>query len=474
MSKISAMMDIGKRSMMNSQTALQTVSHNIANKSTEGYSRQRVDVQSATPIGHGNLRIGMGSKAAQVSRVNNSHLEKQILNEGATLGYAGSRSNALARVEEVYNEQVNKGLNKYMGDFFNAFRELSASPENLANRTLVRETSINLSKDFGRVSRQLKDIQNDIDTQVKAEVHRINDMVKEIATLNEKIQTVEISGAVANDERDRQAVVLKNLAEKINIKWAEGDNGMVTVTAGNTALLVSGYNAASLMAKEVPNETDRRGETLQVFFKQNESLPPTDVTGQLTGGALGAALEVRDQDVVGILKDMDEMATTFANQVNAVHTQGFDRYNQKGRNFFVFEGDGFDAASKIRLNEAIKADVGRIVSAAVPGSPGDNRVSNVIANLQYRNAMKNGKSSFDQFYNGIVGKVGVAAEQANNREASQASIVKQLKNLRESISGVSLDEETTKMIEFQKTFDASARLIRTADEMLDTVLSLKR
>ena len=123
MSKISAMMDIGKRSMMNSQTALQTVSHNIANKSTEGFSRQRVEHQTAPPVGSGNLRYGMGARASNITRTNNPYLEKQILSEGSDLGFAESRAGALARVEEVYNEQLNKGLNKYMGDFFNAFRE---------------------------------------------------------------------------------------------------------------------------------------------------------------------------------------------------------------------------------------------------------------------------------------------------------------------------------------------------------------
>lgn len=468
------MMDIGKRSMMNSQTALQTVSHNIANKSTEGYSRQRVDIQSATPVGSGRLRIGMGAQAANVGRTNNPHLEKQILNEGSELGYSQSRAQALSRVEEVYNEQINKGLNKYLGEFFNAFRELASSPENLANRTLVKESAINLTKDFGRVSRQLTEIQKDLNTQITSEVYEINQMTKEIATLNEKIQHVEISGGQPNDERDRRDLLLKKLAEKINIRWAEGDNGMVTVTAGNTALLVSGYNQSELVAKTVSNPQDRKGETLKVFYKQNERLPLADLTNQFNGGALGAALEVRDQDVDGLLNDMDEMASAFAKQINQVHQQGFDRYDQPGMKFFTLESGDFNAAAKIRLNEFISSDVGKIASAANQGSPGDNRVANVIANLQYSNTMRSGKSTFDQFYNGAVGKIGVAADQANNRQESQAGIVKQLKNLRESISGVSLDEETTKMIEFQKTFDASARLIKTADEMLDTVLSLKR
>src|SRR3954465_9686651 len=141
MSKISAMMDVGKRSMMNSQTALQTVGHNIANKSTEGFSRQRVEIQSNSPENHGNYQVGMGARTANVTRINNPYLERQIGEEQSTQGFLGGQSDALMRVEQVYNEQLNKGLNTYMGEFFNSFRELANNPESTATRTLVKDNA---------------------------------------------------------------------------------------------------------------------------------------------------------------------------------------------------------------------------------------------------------------------------------------------------------------------------------------------
>ena len=115
MSRIWSMMDIGKRSMMNSQTALQTVSHNIANKNTEGFSRQRVDFQTAVPTGMGKRRVGNGAWATGVSRTNNSFIEKQLENEGNELGTKQATAESMVRVEQVYNEQQNKGLNKFIG-----------------------------------------------------------------------------------------------------------------------------------------------------------------------------------------------------------------------------------------------------------------------------------------------------------------------------------------------------------------------
>jgi flagellar hook-associated protein 1 FlgK len=133
-----------------------------------------------------------------------------------------------------------------------------------------------------------------------------------------------------------------------------------------------------------------------------------------------------------------------------------------------------DASQFIDLSEAIKRDVGKIATGAIANAPGDNRVANVIANIQNQKSFNRNEDTIDDFYRSMVGQVGVLARTSRMSHEAQRDIHAQLANIRESVSGVSLDEETTKMIEFQKTYDASARLIRTADEMFDTVLSLKR
>ncbi|MGE0527354.1 MAG: flagellar hook-associated protein FlgK, partial [Bdellovibrionales bacterium] len=218
MSKIWSMMDVGRRSLMNSQTSLQTTAHNISNKSTEGYSRQRVEMLTNEPVGSGKLRIGMGARAGVVTRTTNEYLEKQIEREGNNLGYMNARSDMLGRVEQVYNEQVNKGLNHSMGNLFNTFRELSNNPESLATRTQVKEAADFLAKDFHRVNSQLREIQKDADFRIATKVEEINQLTKEIAGLNEKIQVVELNGVPANDERDRRDHLLKQLSEKVNIR----------------------------------------------------------------------------------------------------------------------------------------------------------------------------------------------------------------------------------------------------------------
>ncbi len=468
MAKIHSMMDIGKRSMMNSQTALQTVSHNIANKTTEGYSRQRVEMQSALPIVEGRHQMGMGSRASAVTRTNNPFLEKQLQREQGQMGMLQGREAALTRVEQVFNEQMNKGLNQYVTDFFNGFRELAQNPESLTTRTMVKEAGEALVKDFKRVDQQMSAIQEDVNERVKNEVVEVNKMIREVASLNEKIAEVEVQGIPANDQRDRRDVLLKHINEKIDISYAEGNNGMVAVRTAGNALLVSGFDAYELNTKTSPE-----GMT-EIFFKPNESTPEFRITDRIRGGSIGGALNVRDQVIPDFKDKIDTMAYRLADEVNRAHMEGFDKTGKQGQAFFVLPQDISGAAKNIEMNLAILDDVNKVAAAAKPGAPGDNTVANVISQLQYKEVMDGDTTTIDDFYNTQVGRVGVLTQRAIKSREAQGNIVSQLSTIRESISGVSLDEETTNMLEFQRAFDASARLIKTADEMFDTVLNLKR
>lgn len=474
MSRIWSMMDIGKRSMMNSQTSLQTTAHNIANKNTEGFSRQRVEVQTNVPVGKGKLRIGMGARPGEVTRVNNPYIEKQIEAEGNKLGMMEGRASMLARVEQVYNEQVNKGLNQFMSEFFNSVRELANNPESLATRTMVKESAFYLAKDFQRMDRQLNEIQEDADFRLAATVEEINQITREIANLNEKVQSVELQGVEANDERDRRDLLVKKLSKMINIRYGESDEGQLSITAGNSAVLVSGFSSRDLFTSSTSEKGGKPEGGFDVFYKATEGGTPIKVTEQIKSGEMGGLLQVRDVVVANLREKIDNLAYTISSEVNNAHAQGFDRYNRQGVNFFNPLNEVKGAAERLSVNKAIMDDVGRIAAAGQPGAPGDNRIANVMSAIQYKKVLSEDSFTVDDFYNSMVGQIGIETQRANSALDTQVDTVKQLENLRESVSGVSLDEEATKMIEFQKTFDASARLITTADEMMDTVLNLKR
>ena len=470
MAKIHGLMDVGKRGMAISQSALQTTSHNIANKATEGYSRQRVDIVTAPPVGEGRFRIGTGSEIGAISRVNNPWLEKQIEREGTQMAFLQGQSDALQRVETVFNEQAVKGLNNSMSEFFNSFRELSNSPESPVARAMVRDKANSMIQNFQSMDRQIDAIKSDLNQTIKSGVEEVNGLVKEIAQLNQKIQEIEVSkDSQANDERDRRDLLVKKLSERVNITYGEDPKtGMINITAGNTAILVAGTSSTGLALSTTPNNQT------QVMYELSKGGTKVDISDQFKKGSLGGAFEFRDGMVNDLKSQMEELAYTIAHEVNKAHTEGYDRYNIQGVNFFSMPEDGSFSVNDLAINKDILEDPSRIAAAARPNAPGDNTVANLIQGLQFKRVMGDGQSTFDDFYNSRVGQVGIATQNAVHSLEVQKNVMDQLNSTRESISGVNLDEEATKMIEYQKAFEASARVIRMADEMFDTVLNLKR
>lgn len=469
MAKIHGLMDIGKRGMAVSQTAIQTTSHNIANRTTEGFSRQRVETATSPTIDEGRYRIGTGTQLSAIQRTNNPWIEKQIEREGSQFAFYEGQAQALGRIENALNEQSVKGLNASISEFFGAFRELANNPESSVPRVQVREAAINLIKTFQDAKRQIDDVGADINKTVDLAVNEANSFAKEIADLNTKIRDIEVGGGPANDERDRRDLLVKKLSEKLDISYAEDSKtGMLNITAGKTGILVAGTSASELKTGQ-----DQTGN-IRIYSELSRGGNQFDITDQFSKGAVGGALGMRH----GVLSDMGQqlqnLAYSIASNVNRVHQEGFDRYDQSGVPFFEMPNLGQFSIDSFKLSDDVLKDVGRIAAAAKMGSPGDNTTANVIQELQFQPLMENGKYSFDDFYNSKVGEIGLLTNRANSAMESQKNTLDQLKNVRESISGVSLDEEAAKMIEYQKSYEASARMIKVADEMFDTVLNLKR
>lgn len=470
MAKLHGLLDMGRRGMSVSQTALQTTSHNIANKSVEGFSRQRVDAETNPAVGDGMHRVGTGARLGAVIRTNNPWIEKQLEREGSNLAFLEGRSSALQRLESTFNEQTVKGLSNSMSEFFNSFRELANNPESLTSRTVVRDNATALIRTFQDMNRQIDSVTGELNNTISSGVSEVNGHVKEIAKLNEKIQSIEISGVTANDERDRRDLLLKKLSEKLDISYAEDTkSGMVNITAGKTGVLVAGSSFSTL--KTTTNENNQT----QIIYDLSEGGTRTDITEQFKRGALGGAVELRDGMVTEMRQGLADLAYNLALEVNTAHAEGFDRYSKQGVSFFELPQDGTFDLNNLKVNQEITRDVGRIAVASRPDAPGDNTVANVIHQLQFKKIMgEEGTFTFDDFYTSKVGQVGVMNQKAIASLDSQKNIVDQIKNVRESISGVSLDEEAQKMIEFQKSYEASARIIKMADEMFETVLNLKR
>jgi flagellar hook-associated protein 1 FlgK len=459
--------------MVAAKAQMATTSHNISNANTDGYSRQRVQqaADAAVPHGQRNL-IGQGTLLSRTERINDSYVEKQIRNASRDLAHMEEKDLALRQTEDIFNEMGGEGLNRLVAKFFNDFRKLANEPNNEAVRQSVRESSQSMVNDFKRLRSQVEDVRDHIDSRIEGFTREMNSLAEQVKDLNIKIKIRENGGAQANDLRDQRDTAFKKLASFVDVTMHPDKDGAYNIDIRGVGPLVNGPNAEKFMVDRTPATEDGKPENALTI--RTTASASNDVTHTIRGGKLGALVEVRDQTLSTIQKRLDEMAVMLTDSVNAIHQEGYTRNGVRGVNFFKPIGVKTGASEFMSLSDEVASDSNNIAAAAIADSPGDNRIAVAIASIQGMKIMDGGKSSVDDFYNSIVSDVGIVSGRNRENINQQKDITMQLGKIRDQISGVSIDEETANLMQFQHSFDASAKVIQIADECLKTVLDLRR
>jgi flagellar hook-associated protein 1 FlgK len=364
------------------------------------------------------------------------------------------------------------GINRLMSRFFNEFRKLANEPSNEAIRQSVREASQSLVNDFKRLRKEVLEVQDHLDSRIDGYVREINALSDEVRELNKQIAKQEVIHGPANDLQDRRDNALRKLATFIDLSMIKDGKGNVNVDIKGMGPLITGQTVEKFSVERTP--ADDQGKREGSLDVSTTALPSGPITHLVKGGKLGALLEVRDQTLSTIIERLDDLAFGVGSAVNSIHRQGFDRYGNQGVDFFKVPMTRDRAAEFLDLSDAVKANVNHIATAAQMDAPGDNRVAIAISGLQSERLMSDGNSTADDFYNSIVSDIGVVTNRNRSTMNQQKDIRTQLGKLRDQISGVSIDEETANLMQFQHAFEASARVISVADEMMKTVLDLKR
>lgn len=465
----------GKSGMTTAKAGIATAGHNISNASTEGFSRQRATSEAQVTqqlAGQGGPYHGQGSKLARIERINDSYIEKQLRDGGRDLSYNEEKQLFLGQVEDVFNEMNGDGLNRLVARFYNDFRKLSGDPSNEAVRQAVRESSQAMVNDFRRLRTEVEQIRNHVDARVQGNMDELKSLAQGLAELNNKIRVAEIQGNDANDLQDRRDMTIKKMNTIVDLNVTKDNHGMVNVDVRGVGPLVTGPNFESYHVGHAPAQPDGgAANSLQISRSPHATQYVTD---HFKNGKMGALIETRDKSISMVLDRLDQLAYEVSNSVNELHEKGFTADGRTGVSFFAKMNGPEGAAQKLSLSNDIHASVGNIAVALQPGAPGDNRNALAISNLQNVHLFNNGRTTADDFYNSIVADIGVTTARNNETLQQNRSIVAQLGKMRDQVSGVSIDEETTNLMQFQHAFDASAKVIKTADEMLDTVLSLRR
>jgi flagellar hook-associated protein 1 len=469
---ISAAFEIGKSGLKIFQVAAEVTSENIANVNTPGYSRQRILLETAPPTTHNGFPLGTGVRVQTVERYYDSLLQKQLVNASAVSGYDTTKSETLQQIEPVFNEIAQEGLGTAITKFFNSWQDLSLNPTGQAERQAVIARAQILTDQFHYTSRTLTDSAIQLEETIQPLASDINQKLKDIALLNGNIFNTELVSGNANEMRDQRDYLIRQLSSEIGVKFTENDDGTTDVYITNDATGTNYYLVNGTQYGTV-NVSAPAPATVTVTDYLGATSPALDTTSatpfyssDTAGGELWAILKMRDVTIPGYLAQVDALAAGIVAEVNAQHAAGFDLTGAGGGAFFAAAGT---TAATIAVDGALTAS--RIAASSSAASYGGNGNSLAMAQLM-NDATTMGTSTFNNYYNTVVSQVGLDVQTAQIVVKQDEAFMKQLTTLRDSSSGVSLDEELANLIQYQRSYQASAKLITTATEMMDIVLNM--
>lgn len=496
-------LETSKRSLTTQQVALSTLSHNIANANTEGYTRQKVTMVSSRPIEAYGMsksiapgQLGTGVEYTSITRIRDAFLDAQYRDQSEIAGSTEIQMDTLSKLESFVNEPSDTGIRTVLENFWSAWSDLSKDPENVTAREILVERTQALADTFNGLSGQLLDLSADLNSTIETTAAEANSYMSSIASLNDQIKKIESLGDNANDLRDQRDLLTDKLSKLVNVNVVETNDGY-EISMGGTNLVEAG------------TVTDLTAAGLLTAYGD----------GSLSGGTIHGMFVSLD-DVADFVGQLDTLANTIANGefevtipagsilpgttvaltadtkmtvkgINGLHQLGYTLENPASAGLAIFtasDGATTITAANMKLNAAIAADSNKIASSMrtttdTSGTTSVVKGNNSLALLMSQ--LTDVKFTFDEtasgggtksatlgdFYSAVVGALGVKSQSAARENANAEAQLAQVDGSRMSVSGVSLDEEMADMIKYQYAYSAAARYMTTFDEMLDKLIN---
>jgi flagellar hook-associated protein 1 FlgK len=445
--------------------AIETTGKNLANVNNPNYARQRVIYGDRGTVETPEGAQSLGLEVLGIQQIRDTLLDRQLLREIALSGSLESQQAALQRALAGLGQNIDGssdvkatgsttgGLAAAVDDFFNAFQNLASRPTDAGARQALLQKAAILTGTMNEADTRLAQVQSDIDTEIGANVTSANNLINTIADLNAQIKRFEVANpGSAVDLRDQRQARLEDLAKIIPVTVTDLGDGQVKLSvkdAGNSNIdLLSGNTIYGTLAFNGTAVTGGASATAIA----------------LGSGAMQGALTVRDGAVKTLRDNLDLFADQFVSAVNGA----YNPTSATGADFFASTGV---TAGTIALRSGLTA----ATLVAGSGAAGDNSIAIAVADLVNTNFSASGGDNFDgtfgQFYSRSVSDLGQALATASSRSADQDKIQQLVRNQRDTISGVSMDEEMADLVKYQRAFQASSRVFSVVDELLDTVVN---
>jgi len=507
-------LEVGKTGIFAQQSALYTTGHNISNANTKGYSRQVANMQTSTAIPYPGMQmsknpgqLGTGVVVSDIQRIRDNYLDIQYRNEIKHLGYWEARHDTLSNVEMILNEPSNSGLQSVLDKFWTSWQDLAKESEESSARAIVLERAKAVAETLSAVRTGLLDQQRDLNGVINIKTQEINSIATQIRDINDQIARIEPHGYEANDLKDQRDVLIDELSKLVNVDsvqqvyFADGrETGMVRVMIGDVAI-VDGRQFTQMEAVE--------NEETKLFDVTLGGAPVILNRGELRGLLESRGINVIDPDdptattmVSGILPDvikhLDTLAVEMAKRINEVHSTGLtlddinngrtlangdkllffidrEHYEATGEYIsptdagnFMVHPDIEGSLDKIAAGQQVLNDDGTYGSSHEADGTNASRIASI--KFEIADGLPE-TATFDDYLRNLIAKVGVQVTEAKRLSGNSQILADQIEYRRQSVSGVSLDEEMANMIKFQHAYNASARTITALDEMLNTVIN---
>lgn len=467
-SSITGILNVARSAIFANQTGVRVASQNIANAQSEGYSRRTIHFVEARPDVTPAGRLGTGVRVSGVVRVRDELLDATFRQESARASGFQLRQDVLGRIEEIFGEPSEDGLAASLDAFWTSWSDLANRPSSDTMRRAVQQRGSEVAGLLRSYAGRIDEVAQHTRVRLTEAVQSVNGIAERIGQINREIVIAEGGGHEAHDLRDQRDRLLDDLAKIGKVRVIDRGGGSIAVMLEN-ATLVDGTLSRSLTAAGDPPSIEMAGFRLDFGSE---------------GGALGEMVRVLGTDIPGVRGRLDELAAVLVEQVNALHTSGYTTAGVAGGAFYDPAGV---TASTIALDAAVAADPLNVVSSDTAGETTNNRIALAMAALRGRASANTvaqtipawaavsgslSGRSIGEYYEDIVTETALKVGSAEHAARVFGLVAEQADARRESLSGVSTDEELIRLMNFQQAYTAATKVVTTVDEMLEAVLNM--
>lgn len=447
---LNASLSLASQALNAEDGAIGIVNNNIANVNTPGYSRQTVNLSSEALAGGADGGVSFGGYTSVRDQLLNLSINSKTSDQASL----DTQSAALSAVNSAFSGTTT-GIGAALSTFFSSLSGMSSNPTDISARQSVLSAATQLANAFHQGASALTTAQGNANSEVSSTVTQINQITKQIASLNSQLGTPSSSGQVNGALQDQRDRLTAQLAQLTGISEIQTE-GQPTLTTAYGSALVVGDMAYPL---QVSTGADGRQHITDASG--------TDVTASLTGGSLGGALNLRDTTIPQFLTQLNTLATQFSSAVNTSQAAGYDSTGAVGQPMFSLPSiSGTNASSGISV--AISNASG--IAASSDGSAGSSgNLTNLLA--VQTTALPSGQTPTDT-YASLVTNVGFTTSNLSAGLAATKLSLQQLTAQQSSISGVSIDEESTNLIRYQQAYTAAAHVISTVNDLFTVVMNM--